>query len=209
MVQTVAIHGTNSGDIIDNTKQQQKYLISSTALTKYLISSTALVGLLRQFSAESFLLDLLQSSSLQDFVNSPLGSHVSSSVLWRERKIAWTDSGLPCSLDLLPDDRAPEAKRPPILVLPVFFLFLLHLILLAGVTLAAGAWLVLRELLDLKMEGKLPALFHPGNNFQSVKKKRKKEREKKQSHLLNGGLATETHSISSCSSAASFILKQF
>ena len=169
----------------------------------------ALVDVLRHFSAESFLLDLLQPPSLQDLVDSPLGSHVSSSVFWREWKVACTDSSLPRPLDLFTDNWAPEAEWPPVLVFPDFIFFLLHLVLLAGVTLAAGAWFVLRELLDLKMEGKLPALFHPGNNFQSVKKKRKKEREKKQSHLLNGRLATETHSISSCSSAASFILKQF
>ena len=74
----------------------------------YLVSSTALVDVLRHLSAKSFLLNFLHSSSLQDLVYPPLGSHVFSSVLWRERKITRTDSGLPCSLDLLPEDRAPE-----------------------------------------------------------------------------------------------------
>ena len=158
MVQTVVIHGTNSGN---SWYKQWKYRNSNTNNKKYLISSTSLFGILRHLSTESFLLDLLQPPSLQDLVDSPLGSHVSASVFWREWKIVCIDSSFFCPLNLFPHNWAPVSEWPPVLGLPLFFL-LLHFVLLDGVTLAAGAWLILRELLDLKMESKFPGLLHSG-----------------------------------------------
>ena len=150
---------------MDNTKQTTKYLNPPQHLTKLFNSSTALVDVLWHLSGKSVPLNSLQSSLLQNLINLPLGPHVSSPVLWRERKITRADSGLPRSLDLLAEDRAPEAEWLPLIVLPIFFFFLLHLLLLAGVSLAAGGRLVLRELLDLKMVGEWPSLFHSKNNF--------------------------------------------
>ena len=134
---------------MDNTKQTTKYLNPPQHLTKLFNSSTALVDVLWHLSGKSVPLNSLQSSLLQNLINLPLGPHVSSPVLWRERKITRADSGLPRSLDLLAEDRAPEAEWFPLIIFPIFFFFFSHFLLLTGVSLTAGRWLILWELLIL------------------------------------------------------------
>ena len=134
-------------------------------LTNLFSFSASLGEIFWHFSGEPVLLDFLQSSLLQNLIDPPFGPPVSSPVLWRERKITRADSGLPRSLDLFAEDRAPEAEWHPLIILPIFFFFLFHLLLLTGVSLTAGRRLILRELLDLEMVGEWPSMFHSKNNF--------------------------------------------